>query len=182
MSSALPRLERAYGVAVDPPGHVVVTGYTNGRLRRQPRRQHDGRRLRRQVRPDGNREWLRQFGVPAVADRGYAVATDATGNVYVTGYTRGILAGTNQGDKDVYLAQARSDGAQVWLQQFGGAGEDKGWGVAATADGVRVAGMTSGALGTPAGALDGWVARYDAAGSRSGCSSSARPPTRRSGG
>ena len=72
-----------------------------------------------------------------LADRGYAIATDATGNVYVTGYTRGNLAGTNQGDKDVYLAKLDPSGDQLWLQQFGSAGEDKGWGVAATADGVR---------------------------------------------
>ena len=160
------RLERAYGVAVDPQGDVVVTGYTNGDL--------DGAHAGNttddvfvvKYDPDGNREWLRQLGVPGLADRGYAIATDATGNVYVTGYTRGNLAGTNQGDKDVYLLKLDPSGAQVWLRQFGGGGEDKGWGVVATADGVRVAGMTSGTMGTPVGALDGWVARYDAAGSQ----------------
>ena len=46
---------------------------------------------------------MRQIGVPSLADRGYAIATDAAANVYVTGYTRGDLAGTNQGDKDVFL-------------------------------------------------------------------------------
>ena len=101
-----------------------------------------------------------------VADRGYAVATDTSGNVYVTGYTRGDLGATNVGDKDVYVAKLDPNGAQLWLQQFGSAGEDKAWGIAATGDGIRLGGMTSGALGTPAGALDGWVARYDAAGSR----------------
>ena len=84
----------------------------------------------------------------------------------MTGYTRGDLAGTNQGDKDVYLAKLDPNGAQLWLKQFGGVGEDKGWGVAATGDGVRVAGMTSATLGTPVGSLDGWVARYDGAGNQ----------------
>ncbi|MBA3330654.1 MAG: SBBP repeat-containing protein [Actinobacteria bacterium] len=159
-------LERAYGVAVDPQGHVVVTGYTRGDL--------DGNHAGNttddvfvvKFDPDGNREWLHQLGVPALADRGYAIATDTTGNVYVTGYTRGDLAGSNQGDKDVFLAKFDPTGAQVWLRQFGSAGEDKAWGVAATGGGVTLAGMTSGALGTLVGALDGWVARYDAAGNR----------------
>ena len=159
-------LERAYGVAVDPQGHVVVTGYTKGDLDGN----HTGNTTDDvfvvKFDPDGNREWLRQLGAPAVADRGYAIATDATGNVYVTGYTRGDLAGPNQGDKDVYLAKLDASGAQLWLQQFGSAGEDKAWGVAATGDGVRLAGMTSGALGTSAGALDAFLARYDAAGNR----------------
>ena len=160
------RLERAYGVVIDPAGDIVVTGYTNGDF--------DGSHLNNttddafvvKFDPDGNREWLRQFGVPGVADRGYALGTDATGNIYVTGYTRGNLAATNLGDKDVYVAKLDPGGNEVWVQQFGSAGEDKGWGVAATGDGIRVGGMTSGTMGTPAGALDGWVARYDAAGSR----------------
>ena len=160
------RLERAYGVAIGPDGHVVVTGYTNGDLDGSHAGNTTDDVFVVKFDPDGNREWLRQLGVPALADRGYAVSTDATGNVYVTGYTRGDLAGTNQGDKDVYLLKLDPSGAQVWLRQFGSVGEDKGWGVAATGDGIRVAGMTSGALGTPVGALDGWVARYDTDGNR----------------
>ncbi|MBA2298149.1 MAG: SBBP repeat-containing protein [Actinobacteria bacterium] len=160
------RLERAYGVAIDPAGDIVVTGYTNGDLDGS----HPGNTTDDvfvvKFDPAGNREWLRQFGVPAAADRGYAIATDALSNVYVTGYTRGNLGATNAGDKDVYLAKLAPGGAQLWLVQFGSAGEDKAWGVPATGDGVRLGGMTSGALGTPAGALDGWVARYDADGKR----------------
>ena len=132
------RLERAYGVAIDPAGNVVVTGYTTGDL--------DGAHAGNttddvfvvKFDPNGNRTWLRQFGVAAVADRGYALATDTTGNVYVTGYTRGNLAATNQGDKDIYIAKLDPSGAQLWLQQFGSAGEDKAWGVAATGDGIRL--------------------------------------------
>src|SRR5688500_8826037 len=119
-----PRLERAYGVAVDPAGDVVVTGYTNGDL--------DGGHAANttddvfvvKFDPAGNRQWLRQFGVAGVADRGYGLATDATGNVYVTGYTRGSLAATNLGDKDVFLAKLGSSGSQLWVQQFGSTGED----------------------------------------------------------
>jgi enterochelin esterase-like enzyme len=160
------RLERAYGVALDPAGNVVVTGYTTGDLDGA----HGGNTTDDvfvvKFDPTGNRTWLRQFGVPAVADRGYAIATDVGGNVYVTGYTRGNLAATNQGDKDIYIAKLDPGGNQLWLQQFGSTGEDKAWGVSATADGIRLGGMTSGALGTAVGALDGWVARYDAAGNR----------------
>ena len=160
------RTDRAYGVAVDAAGNAVVTGYTNGDLDGA----HSGNTTDDVVvvkfDPAGNRLWLRQFGVPGVADRGYALATDAVSNVYVTGYTRGNLAAVNAGDKDNFIAKLDSAGTQLWLQQFGSAGEDKAWGVAVTGDGIRLGGMTSGALGTAAGALDGWVARYDAAGNR----------------
>ena len=160
------RLERAYGVAIDPAGNVVVTGYTNGDFDGAHAANTTDDVFAVKFDQAGNRLWLRQFGVPAVADRGYALATDAAGNVYVTGYTRGNLGATNAGDKDVYVAKLDPAGNQLWLQQFGGTGEDKAWGVAATTDGIRLGGMTSGALGTAAGALDGWVARYDGSGAR----------------
>ena len=161
------RLERAYGVAIDAAGDVVVTGYTSGDL--------DGGHAGNttddvfvvKFDPAGNQKWLRQFGVPAWPTAATRSRRTRPANIYVTGYTRGNLAATNLGDKDIYIAKLDPAGTQLWLKQFGSAGEDKGWGVAATGDGIRLGGMTSGAMGsTPAGALDGWVARYDAAGNR----------------
>ncbi|MGH3072167.1 MAG: alpha/beta hydrolase-fold protein [Gaiellaceae bacterium] len=159
-------LERAYGVAIDPAGDVVVTGYTKGDFDGAHAGNTTDDAFVVKFGADGTQRWVRQFGVAAVADRGYALATDSAANVYVTGYTRGNLAATNLGDKDVYLAKLDASGNQLWVQQFGSAGEDKGWGVATTGDGVRLGGMTSGAMGTAAGALDGWVARYDGSGGR----------------
>jgi len=160
------RTDRAYGVAIDAAGDVVVTGYTNGDLDGGHAGNTTDDAFVVKFDPAGTQKWLRQFGVPALADRGYAIATDATSNIYVTGYTRGNLGAVNVGDKDIYIAKLDSAGTQLWLQQFGSVGEDKAWGIAATGDGIRVGGMTSGTLGTAAGALDGWVARYDAAGNR----------------
>ncbi|MEA2176752.1 MAG: hypothetical protein QOG77_49, partial [Solirubrobacteraceae bacterium] len=160
------RTERAYGVAIDAAGNSVVTGYTSGDLDGSHAGNTTDDVFVVKFDPAGNRLWLRQFGVAGVADRGYAVATDSGSNIYVTGYTRGNLAAVNVGDKDIYIAKLDAAGTQLWLQQFGSAGEDKAWGIVATSDGIRLGGMTSGALGTAAGALDGWVARYDAAGNR----------------
>ena len=161
------RTERAYGVAIDAAGDVVVTGYTTGDLDGGHAGNTTDDVLVVKFDAAGTQKWLRQFGVPGLADRGYAIATDAASNIYVTGYTRGDLAAVNLGDKDIYIAKLDSAGTQLWLKQFGSAGEDKAWGVAATGDGIRLGGMTSGAMGsTPAGALDGWVARYDAAGTQ----------------
>jgi Beta-propeller repeat len=155
-----------YGVALDPQGHAVVTGYTRGDLDGNHAGNATDDAFVAKFDPNGNLEWLRQFGVPAVADRGYAIATDDAGSIYVTGYTRGSLAGANQGDKDVIVAKLDSSGNQLWLQQLGSAGEEKGWGVVARGTAVYVAGMTGGALGTQAGANDGFLARFDSGGNR----------------
>jgi enterochelin esterase-like enzyme len=160
------RLERAYGVALDPSGNPVVTGYTNGDL--------DGAHAGNtaddvfvvKFNTAGTRQWLVQLGVPAVADRGYAIDVDAAGAIYIAGYTRGAFAGTNQGDKDVILAKLDAAGSVLWSRQLGSSGEDKAWGVSAEGSAVSLAGMTSGALGTPAGSTDGFVARYTPAGAQ----------------
>ena len=111
------RLERAYGVALDAAGtsspgtRTAISTATTPPTRPTTSSSSSSTRRDPQVAP--------QFGVPAVADRGYAIATDAGSNVYVTGYTRGNLGAVNQGDKDVYVAKLDPDGVQLWLQQFG---------------------------------------------------------------
>jgi hypothetical protein len=158
--------ERAYGVALDPQDRPVVTGYTAGDLdgKHPGNTSDDAFATRYDV--NGTREWITQFGTTA-ADRSYSVATDPAGGIYLGGYTKGDLGGANAGDKDVFLAKLDADGKQVWLRQLGSAGEEKGMAVAVSGDSVYLGGMTAGALGEPQGGLDGFVARFDEAGTTS---------------
>jgi enterochelin esterase-like enzyme len=150
--------ERAYGVAVDADGRVVVTGYTNGDLDGAHAGNATDDGFVAQYDAAGNRRWLTQFGVPGVADRSYSVAVSGT-DVYLGGYTKGALGGANQGDKDVFVARFDGDGRQVWLRQTGGAGEDKGMAVAVSDGSVYLGGMTAADAG-----VDGMLARYTADG------------------
>ncbi|MEV6411364.1 alpha/beta hydrolase-fold protein [Kribbella sp. NPDC051718] len=149
--------ERAYGVVLDALGRPAVVGYTTG--------SGSDDAFVAQYDVQGNQRWFTKLGT-AAADRGYAVAADADGAVYVGGYTKGELGGVNAGDKDVFLAKLDAEGKQVWLRQFGSAGEEKGMALAVSGDGVYLAGMTAGALGSPVGDVDGFVARFDRDGNR----------------
>ena len=165
-------VDRAYGLALDPAGHPVVTGYTKGNLDGAHAGNTSDDVFVTKYDPDGNREWVSQLGSPgALADRGYGVAVGGDGSIYVAGYTRGVLAGpSNLGDKDVYVARfAPTGGAPTWIQQFGSTGEDKGMAVATGGGAVYVAGMVTGSLGTPLpgttpGGVDGFLARFSTAG------------------
>jgi hypothetical protein len=159
--------DRAYGVTVDVQG-AIVTGYTTGNLDGNHAGNAADDAFAVKFDANGNRLWLTQFGAPSVADRGYALGLDGAGSLYVAGYTRGSLDGVNAGDKDVILAKLSSEtGALTWVKQFGTTGEDKAWGVAVSGAAVYVAGMTAGSFGTAVGAIDGFLARFDGAGSRS---------------
>ena len=76
--------DSAYGVATDAAGNVYLTGETGLARRRQSRRQdawvakYDAA---------GHVLWKRQLGT-ADDDFAYGVATDAAGNVYLTGDDR----------------------------------------------------------------------------------------------
>ena len=96
------------GVATDSSGTIYVTGETSGDLGGETNAggsdiflaRYDG---------SGTRQWLKLLGT-ASNDYGYGVATDASGNIYVTGYTRGDLGGEiNEGLNDFFLS--RHDGS-----------------------------------------------------------------------
>ena len=46
------------------------------------------------------------------SDVANGVATDSSGNVYVTGYTKGGLVGTNAGIYDLFVVKYNSDGVR----------------------------------------------------------------------
>ena len=69
--------------------------------------------------PPAPANWTKQFGTSS-DDAGLAAATDASGNIYVTGWTNGSLDGnTNQGSGDVFLTKYDINGAKLWTKLLG---------------------------------------------------------------
>ncbi len=159
--------DEAWGIACDAWGNVFITGWAAGPIDGQP---HMGSASVFLAKYDnnGNRLWVRQWGTWN-AEHGYSLATDAAGNVYVSGYTTGALYGSRMGGRDVFLAKFDANGNALWGRQFGTDEHDQGWGVAMGADGnVYLAGAVAGPIyGNPyAGGLDVFLAKYNPAGTR----------------
>jgi hypothetical protein len=115
------------------------------------------------------------------SDVGRAVATDAAGNVYVTGSFQGtadfdpgpgVVSVTSAGDDDVFVAKYTPGGALVWARQIGGAGSDVGLGIAVSPSGdVFLTGYFQGTVDfnpgtdtaflTASGFTDAFVCRLD---------------------
>jgi hypothetical protein len=121
-------------------------------------------------------------------DNGNAIATDTSGNVFVTGYYSAALTLYNSsgvsnaslaytGSNDCFVAKYSSTGAVLWAAQIAGTGNDYGQGIATDASGnVFVTGWysaaltlyntggTTGATLSNAGGYDCFIAKYTSAG------------------
>lgn len=126
-------------------------------------------------------EWARTL---ATANREYgtAVAVDAEGASYVTGFFLGELPGddgqappASAGDSDVLLVKLAPAGEIAWARRIGGAGADEGRGVAVGPEGdIYLTGFFSETVDfdpgpgtselTSAGSADVFVARFDSRG------------------
>ena len=156
-------LNGATGVAVHSSG-TYVSGDIQGAF---PGQTHAGRTdaFVRKYDADGNELWTRQFGT-ITQEREVKVAADATG-VYVTGWTGGTMPGqTSSGDTDVFLVKFDHDGNELWTVQFGTSGNERPYGISASASGIYLTGMTTGAFPdfTSTGGFDIFVRKYDIGG------------------
>ena len=73
-------------------------------------------------------QWVKRYSNPAVNDTDAAtgIDIDVYGNVYVTGYTKGIPTGTSNVNFDyATIKYSGIDGAQLWLRGFDGGSIDK---------------------------------------------------------
>jgi hypothetical protein len=98
-----------------------------------------------------------------------AADTDAAGNVYITGYTTGPMAGTNRGSTDVWVAKYDKTGNQLWIKQFGSSNSDQAYSVVTDKEGnFYLSGDTGGSLfsAKKSAELDTWVAKYDSNGNQ----------------
>lgn len=146
-------------VAFDPEGNVLVAGWTEGALSGTSAGFTDA--FVRKYDPEGQALWTHQFGTYTV-DEAHGVATDASGNVFVAGFTAGDLAGPLAGPVDAFLRKLTPTGTEVWTVQVNGGDETFANAVDAAADGRTViAGGTYGAFeGVAAVSSDLFVRRY----------------------
>jgi len=100
---------------------------------------------------NGNLLWLKQYGGPD-SDEAYGIASDGTGNLYITGYFSGKadFSGMNinsEGDRDFFVAKITQNGELLWVKQGGGESEDYGTAIAADKSGnVLITGIYKGTM------------------------------------
>ena len=97
------------GVTTDSSGNIYVTGRTWGGLDGNTKLGFTDIFLVK-YNLSGTKQWTKQLGT-SDQDEGYGVTTDSSGNIYVTGKTKGGLDGnTNSGDYDIFLVKYTSSG------------------------------------------------------------------------
>ncbi len=172
-------------IAVDPQGNVIVAGVfreeialdNNPDYRFANRGKSDIVLLK--ATQSGDVIWMQTIG-GAGDDRAFRIATDATGNVYLTGSFEGVIrfddnddAHTlvSNGKEDAFLVKFDTEGHVLWSTQAGGERSDQGIGLAVSPDGmVYISGFfeTSAFFGNQTieskGQLDAHLAQYNTAG------------------
>lgn len=170
-------VQLASGVAVDPTGAAIVVGDFGGTI--------DfgggflgasgvGDGFVAKVDANGKHVWSRRFGGPN-DDRAFAVATDAAGNVVVTGVFSGTVDFGGgplvaSGSWDMFVVKLDATGNHLWSKRFGNDQQQEGKAVAIDAAGnIIVAGMFWGTIDFGGGAItstgiDVFVAKLDSAG------------------
>ncbi len=101
----------AGSIAVDDSSNVYVAGGTKGAM---VKGKHIGGRDAWFAKFDteGTRRWIEQLGT-AEDDSASGIAVDGSGNVYVTGYTRGDLKGKSHGVYDAWLAKYHQEPVSI---------------------------------------------------------------------
>src|SRR5437867_2725256 len=102
--------DEAYGIAVDASGNVYVTGYSVG-----SGTQEDYATIKYDA--SGTEEWVARYnGQANFNDDAAAIAVDASGNVYVAGWSVGSGSGY-----DYATVKYDSSGAEQWIARYDGA-------------------------------------------------------------
>ena len=83
----------------------------------------------------GNYLWAKQAGV-TILNYSQGIATDSSGNSYVTGYFRGTatfgttsLTSNGSSYNDIFVAKLDTDGNYLWAKKAGGTSDDYGYGI-----------------------------------------------------
>ncbi len=163
-----PSSEYGEDVTTDSSGNIYVTGYTEGEL--------DGNTnsggpdiFLVKYNSSGTKQWTKQLGTSS-DEWGSGVTTDSSGNIYVTGSTKGGLDGnTKSGITDIFLVKYNSSGTKQWTKQLGTSSGDYGQDVTTdSSDNIYVTGSTGGGLdgNTSSGSNDIFLVKYNSSGTK----------------
>lgn len=147
-------IAQAYGIAVDPTGNILVTGYfdgpstTFGTLTLNNMGAGDAFVLKYD--PSGNVLWENTIAGAQNIEYGKSVTTDANGSVYVTGFFNSDSVVTSVGTlynhstsiySEYFIAKYSAAGVFLWAQGNGGNRGDEGTAIKAdTAGNIIVTG------------------------------------------
>lgn len=149
----------ATAVALDGAGNVFVAGQSQITSFNGVTLTNLGRIFIAKYDNSGNPQWARKAGGSTAGqfDQATALAADAAGNVYLAGVFAGATAdfdgGTslaNRGGTDAFVARFSPAGGLQWVQQLGGAQDDRANGLAVDSAGnAYVVGEFTGAIQLP---------------------------------
>jgi len=154
----------ANALAIDGSGNVYVTGYSEG-----SGTDYDYATIK--YNSNGEEQWVARYNGPGnYDDEAYALAIDGSGNVYVTGYSKG-----SESRHDYATIKYSSNGEEKWVARYNGPGnyDDEAYALAIDGSGnVYVTGCSSGSetgddyatVKYNSNGEEQWVVRYNGPG------------------
>ncbi|MEN8250728.1 MAG: SBBP repeat-containing protein [Bacteroidota bacterium] len=123
------RWDHGKSVATDSVGNIYVTGDVGGSLDGEPYNGGTTDMFISKYNTAGIRLWSRLLGSSSDnyynRDYGNSIVIDSNDNIYVGGWTSGILPGQTSDDDqngDGFLVRYNTDGQLIWTRQFGTVG------------------------------------------------------------
>jgi uncharacterized delta-60 repeat protein len=127
----------ACAIAADDSGNVYVTGTLEAYS-------FDHVFATIKYSPDGQQFWVRSYNGPGnYGNEAEAIAVDASGNVYVTGYNN-----RSSNDCDCVTIKYSSDGKQLWIKKYNGPGDSHDSAYDIAVDGSGNVFITGGSTGS----------------------------------
>ena len=110
--------EEVTSVTTDSNGYIYITGNTSRSLNGELYN-NGGDVFIAMLDPNGNIIWLKLIGSER-EEISNDIAIDKSKNIYITGYTEGIIGNVeSSGERDVFLAKYSNTGNLQWVRQIG---------------------------------------------------------------
>jgi Beta-propeller repeat len=132
-------------VSIHPDGSIIVSGKTGGSFPGWPTNGLTDIFVAKYT-SSGTRTWLKQMGTSSDEET-LGMALDASGNIFISGWTGGALEGLNHGGNDIFVVKLNTWGIESMILQWGTSANDSAYEIALDSTGnIYVTGSTGGGL------------------------------------